>query len=411
MSSPALEDDDFLQSFSILLTVYSKVKKTSAKGKMTSKEEKSTKMKELLFTLNSSNYIEFLQAILAGYEVTKKKQFPLKYIPSKAKGQCVSDAIDVENILDYREMVKKLTEDKPPMVKLFVDMQYIEKLPQGLRSKGSPGSSEDDLEASSNSNKGASARTKKANLDNCLAQWHLKLQKAYKNKHGEGLTYVSPLGSIPLMPAMIRDWCLALEDSQATIAMPPNIKSFNMENKAPILHPTCKATAQPAPPAMMDLNSLASVILLWTLTQLDSGVLHSPTALSASTPSPVVPPTPQTPTRQQVDTISSPLIPSLTQLVRYLQYVETNLGICNALSYKSPLEMHGIGPDNLPNVDNRLLADLGISAGNAIRLKKGSTAWWNGPDAKHKRSNASVSGHEPPLKRANTLVPEPHESA
>ncbi|KAI6008476.1 hypothetical protein EDC04DRAFT_2907142 [Pisolithus marmoratus] len=134
MLSPALEDDNFLQLFSILLTVYLKVKKMSAKGKMTSKEEKSTKMKELLFTLNSSNYIEFLQAILlkhglAGYEVTEKKHFPLKYIPSKAKGQCILDAINVDNILDYREMVKKLTEDKPPMVKLFMDMQYIEKLP------------------------------------------------------------------------------------------------------------------------------------------------------------------------------------------------------------------------------------------------------------------------------------------
>ncbi|KAI6008948.1 hypothetical protein EDC04DRAFT_2610799 [Pisolithus marmoratus] len=157
MLSPALEDDNFLQLFSILLTVYSKVKKTSVKGKMTSKEEKSTKMKELLFALNSLNYIEFLQAILlrhglAGYKVTEKKHFPLKYIPSKTKG----------------EMVKKLTEDKPPMVILFMDMQYIEKLPRGSRSKGSPGSSEDDSEASSNSN---------------------KLQKAYKNEHDEGLTY------------------------------------------------------------------------------------------------------------------------------------------------------------------------------------------------------------------------------
>ncbi|KIK13114.1 hypothetical protein PISMIDRAFT_18230, partial [Pisolithus microcarpus 441] len=64
MSSPAPEGDDPPQSFSIFLTVYSKIKKTSARGKTTSKEEKSTKMKELLFVADNSNYLEFLQAIL-----------------------------------------------------------------------------------------------------------------------------------------------------------------------------------------------------------------------------------------------------------------------------------------------------------------------------------------------------------
>ncbi|KIK15351.1 hypothetical protein PISMIDRAFT_82380, partial [Pisolithus microcarpus 441] len=108
MSSPPPEDDDFLQSFSISLTVYSKIRKTSVKGKATSKEEKSTKTKELLFALSTSNYIEFLQAVLSkhglnNYEVTEKKHYPLKYVPPKAKG--ASDAIDVDNIIDYREMV------------------------------------------------------------------------------------------------------------------------------------------------------------------------------------------------------------------------------------------------------------------------------------------------------------------
>ncbi|KIK25095.1 hypothetical protein PISMIDRAFT_97447 [Pisolithus microcarpus 441] len=91
MSSPPLDDDILLQSFSVSLTVYSKVKKVSLKGKKTSKEEKSMKMKELLFALDDSNYTEFLQAILHkhgldGYTVTEKRHFPLKYIPPKAKG-------------------------------------------------------------------------------------------------------------------------------------------------------------------------------------------------------------------------------------------------------------------------------------------------------------------------------------
>ncbi|KAI5983542.1 hypothetical protein EDD15DRAFT_2533728 [Pisolithus albus] len=64
MSSPAPEDDDTPQSFSIFLTLYSKIKKMTAKGRMTSKEEKSTKMKELLFAAVNSNYLKFHEAIL-----------------------------------------------------------------------------------------------------------------------------------------------------------------------------------------------------------------------------------------------------------------------------------------------------------------------------------------------------------
>ncbi|KIK16766.1 hypothetical protein PISMIDRAFT_15626 [Pisolithus microcarpus 441] len=45
---------------------------------------------------------------------------------------------------------------------------------------------------------------------------------------------------------MVYDWCLALKDGQATIAVPPNIESFNMENKAPVLHYAHKTSTQAA---------------------------------------------------------------------------------------------------------------------------------------------------------------------
>ncbi|KAI6018359.1 hypothetical protein EDC04DRAFT_2607763 [Pisolithus marmoratus] len=280
MTSPTPEDDELLQSFSISLTIYLKIKKTSVRGKMTSKEEKSMKTKELLFAPNPANYVKFLQVVLLkhglqAYEVTTKKHFPLK--------QWLSDAIDIVNVMDYREMVKKILKDKPPM-----------KLPQGLKLKGS-GSSEGDSEVIS---------------DDC--------KKAYKNENDEGLTYVSPLGPMSLMPTMVCDWCLALEDGQATIAVPPNIESFNMANKVPILHPVCKATAQPASPAAADLNSLTLAILLQTLAQLDSGFLHSPTAPPTSVSPTSAPPVPQTPTWQQEHTMSLPPVSSPSQLECYL---------------------------------------------------------------------------------------------
>ncbi|KAI6024352.1 hypothetical protein EDC04DRAFT_2900199 [Pisolithus marmoratus] len=97
---------------------------------------------------------------------------------------------------------------------------------------------------------------------------------------------------------MVCDWCLALEDSQATIAVPPNIKSFNAANKAPTLHPTCKVTAQPTAPAAADISSLTLIILLWMLAQLDSSLLSAPTPPCTSALSTSSPTTLQTPTQQ-----------------------------------------------------------------------------------------------------------------
>ncbi|KAI6018704.1 hypothetical protein BKA83DRAFT_4496185 [Pisolithus microcarpus] len=277
--SLTLEDDnEILQSFSISLTVYTKVKKT-IQGKTMSKEEKSAKMKELLFTINGLNYLEFLHSILfkhglKDYEVTEKKKFPLK------------------------------------------------------------------------------------------------LEKMYKNNCDEELTYVGPLGAVPLTPAMICDWCIALEDRQATINIPPTIPSFDLANKAPILHPTCKAAAHLSLPSI-NAKSLMLVLLLQMLTQ--SSLL---TASQQVTPQGSA--MPCTPYKGP----ATPCTPSCNQ---------TNLGMCYAISYKSIFEMHGISPDILPDVDDKLLSEFGISPGDAICLKKGSMAWWNGPDAKHKQSKASAS--------------------
>ncbi|KIK25778.1 hypothetical protein PISMIDRAFT_66770, partial [Pisolithus microcarpus 441] len=87
---------------------------------------------------------------------------------------------------------------------------------------------------------------------------------------------------------------------------------------------------------------------------------------------------------------SSPPVPSPSQLMCFLQYAEMNLGMWYTMSYKSVLEMHGIGPDILPDVDDKLLSEFGISAGGVIHLKKGSTAWWNRPDAKCKKRDVST---------------------
>jgi len=65
--------------------------------------------------------------------------------------QRLADAIDIDNNTDYKEMVKKISDSgMPPIIKVFVDMRHIEKLPRGSKSKGT-GSSGDDSEATSDS--------------------------------------------------------------------------------------------------------------------------------------------------------------------------------------------------------------------------------------------------------------------
>ncbi|KIK75629.1 hypothetical protein PAXRUDRAFT_172211 [Paxillus rubicundulus Ve08.2h10] len=114
MSSPSPihdAEDNSEQAFSILLTIYLKVK-TTLQGKSASKQEKSVKMKELLFPVKPSNYVNFLKGMLQKhgqevYEVTEKKHYPFRYALPKTKGQQSADAlaIDVNNIADYKEMV------------------------------------------------------------------------------------------------------------------------------------------------------------------------------------------------------------------------------------------------------------------------------------------------------------------
>jgi hypothetical protein len=87
--------------------------------------------------------------------------------------------------------------------------------------------------------------------------------------------------------------------------------------------------------------------------------------------------------------------------------------------YEGSLELQGIGLDILGNIDDKVLSGIGISMGDIIRIKKGSTIWWNGPNAKRKRSNTSTSSGtehgqfgspkaEPPKKRllmrSNTMM-------
>lgn len=182
----------------------------------------------------------------------------------------------------------------------------------------------------------------------------------------------------------------------ATITIPPNIESFNIANKAPILHPACKATAQSVTVPAPDITALTSVVLLRVLTQMDAGLTQSPTAPSVPTPSMHMPTTPHTPTQQARDVLTelapytptrqakvedvalSPPIHSPTHLTCYLQFAKANLGVKHAILYHTRLEEKGIGPDILHDFNNQFYEDLGILPGDIVCLKMDSKLWWKG---------------------------------
>ncbi|KAG6380500.1 hypothetical protein JVT61DRAFT_8658 [Boletus reticuloceps] len=331
------DDSEAEQVFSISLTVYTKVKKT-LRGKTTSKEEKLMKTKELVFAVKPSNYVDFLQSILQkhgqdDYEVKARKHYPFRYTLPNMKGQRTVDAIDVDNVADYQEMV-------------------IKKLPRAWASSNS-GRNDSDSEGPSGGGDKAKSHSAKTEHDNHLGLWRLRLQKKHKNKHNDGMTYIGPFGALSLTQPMILDWAHAIEEGHATLDTPPNIDSFNTANKAPILHAR-RAQAQllppvPAPVPAIDVNSLTSVLLIQTLAQ--SGLL----GLTANTVTPVNPSmsihvpvplsTPQTPTWQRNHsdaTLSPQLVPSLSHLMRYLEYAEVHLGVRHALTYKTSCNSMGL---------------------------------------------------------------------
>jgi len=102
------------------------------------------------------------------------------------------------------------------------------------------------------------------------------------------------------------------------------------------------------------------------------------------------PPPPTTPSNAQLNNTSSPTSTSPpnyspSKLPAFLQYAQDKLGVKNALVYQYSLADKGYGPDILPLVDDAQIVACGITAGDAIRLKRGASQWWDSPEAKRAR--------------------------
>lgn len=177
---------------------------------------------------------------------------------------------------------------------------------------------------------------------------------------------------------------------EATSSVPPNTDAFDPCKRdvsllPPGARPALQPPATPAPTSSVaptsDLAHLSQILTIIA----GAGAFNTPSHVNSAmlAPSSIAPATPEA--KRTKDTLET-LVPSPSDIPRFLDYASTNLGVQNASEFESPLRRKGFGPDILSQIPDASLTALGLSEGDALRLKNGSQKWWNGPKAKRKLS-------------------------
>lgn len=72
-----------------------------------------------------------------------------------------------------------------------------------------------------------------------------------------------------------------------------------------------------------------------------------------------------------------PLTYQPSDIANFLHYAEEKLGVQDAMTYEHALHNAAFGPDILSKVPLAHLMEIGIKAGDAVRLREQADAWWN----------------------------------
>ncbi|KAJ6448260.1 hypothetical protein C8R45DRAFT_1134350 [Mycena sanguinolenta] len=277
-------------------------------------------------------------------------------LPSVKKG----DAVDIDTLGEYK--ISLLRYSKPVLPKSMYSLIW-----RTSRDVGRGSHSDDDDEDPE-----LYDADRLSDLDWELARLRGMLEKKYQNSNNAGYTYIDPstATTYPLTPQMMKEWCRAMYDGKATLNEPPSFIAAGINGPA-----VASVPAQ----GMSDIGYLANI--LTTVMGGRNGVadVTNPAAL------------PKTPVRETKEKTNSSLIcPTPSKLPRFLEHAVTNLGVPSAPTFESPMRRNGFGPDILHLVEDRDLTDLGIKKGDVIRMKAGAQEWWNGPNAKKKRSHADM---------------------
>ncbi|GLB45367.1 hypothetical protein LshimejAT787_2200300 [Lyophyllum shimeji] len=388
-SSTPTPDPESLFSFKVTSQfTFTVAAPTKAGSKAKPKDKKDVKSKEFVhaFRATEDAYITLLNTILSKHgqdklKATARKQFGIKVLcaPQRAKG----DAIDIDDFEEYKDLCKTVRTKKPSKITIFVNLADVRKMLK-KSSAESDGSDDEGSAAETDDDKDRNGLTE---YERQIARTRRLLEKKHQNDHDSGYTYVTPAGSLPLTPAMMKEWARSIYDGESTITQPPNNSMFDLTKRQAILNPLRLQAASPAPQpaAVSPIGSLSELSTFMTAVSQLVGAGASPRVTTAD---------PSTPARSHVceafnmASPSSPPNPTPNKLVRFLKHAEDKLGVQMASLYEYSLRLHRYGPDILHLVDDKCLIDLGIPAGDVLRLKRGCIKWWGSADAKRARSDS-----------------------
>ncbi|KAL1738368.1 hypothetical protein HDZ31DRAFT_78420 [Schizophyllum fasciatum] len=381
-----------------------KNKGRGGKVNVTQKEKSSTKTKEFehAFEESTENYQLFLRGILKAhgledqFEISDSSKCPFRAIipPQRAEKY----AINYDNLGEFYRLVKAINDmARPPLyLNILVDFKDIQanlkkatQRPSGQAGFIGPADEGPTIDHN------LSDEEDMTSTDREIAACRKLLEDRWGNDHDKSYTFVSadPPEAIPLTPLMMGDWAVSLYENQSSIHSPsPALLAAWRKKKERILDPE-RAAAEPTAPSTPSTVVPTSDPLSQVSSMLQSieRLVTVTAGRSDSCGPPATPTRPSTPIHGvMVAPPGSPAVNTPSKLHRFLEWMSVKGGIPEALTLEPLLHQEKLGPDVLDMVAIDDLKNLGISTGDALRLRKEAPIWWKSAEAK-KRPRAETN--------------------
>ncbi|KAI1797043.1 hypothetical protein LXA43DRAFT_1089566 [Ganoderma leucocontextum] len=377
--SPAQQESasSKLVDFSVALIVHT-VTKTTSTGK--GKNRKDSKIKKLSFSPRPGNYLEFLRAILSKFNEADKVKISVRSVYPFAyyyKGISKTSAPTVETEDEYHEFIETLEAKKPSAVNLLVDMADV----AAKCAKKSSKDEDSDSEREETGSAAASLAVNSSAFDKAVEPWITKLKDLHKGSYDPKIAGVQVFA---LTPFMYREWATYIADHKATLEMPPHIPLFDPKSRHHTLVQSSISTA-PSSSSGIDLSQVTNLIAAV------AGLVNPRTSITPSTP-------PRASTRQSgAESVhgSSQVVASPSDLTRCLTYIagHPTFGFPDVQRYEPVLRQQGIAPDVIKYItrDDLTRSPVKMNIGDAERFKCACSDWWDAPDGKCQRNEATTA--------------------
>ncbi|KAL1745520.1 hypothetical protein HDZ31DRAFT_63014 [Schizophyllum fasciatum] len=358
-----------------------KNKGRGGKVNVTQKEKSSTKTKEFehAFEESTENYQLFLRGILKAYGLedqfksSDSSKCPFRAITPPQRAE--KYAINYNNLGEFYRLVKAINDmARPPLyLNILVDFKDIQaNLKKATQRPSGQAGFIGPADEGPTINHNLSDEEDMTSTDREIAACRKLLKDRWGNDHDKSYTFVSadPPEAIPLTPLMMGDWAISLYKNQSSVHSPsPALLAAWRKKKERILDPE-RLAAEPTAP-----STPATVVPISDpLSQVSTTPTRPSTPIHGVMVAPPGPPAVNTPSK----------------LHRFLEWMSVKGGIPEALTLKPLLHQEKLGPDVLDIVAIDNLKNLGISTGDALRLRKEAPIWWKSAEAKkHPRAETN----------------------